>query len=145
MHRTTCYFMALLCLLSVSACGESKPPQGPAGPQGAQGPQGPVGPQGPQGIAGPQGPIGPGGPVGEKGEPGPAGPAGPPGAVGPAGPASEGASPARSESRSAMRVVTGNNSVSCGEGEVLASLICETGSPIDAKCTGVATGICVRK
>jgi hypothetical protein len=134
--------MALLCLLSVSACGESKPPQGPAGPQGAQGPQGPVGPQGPQGIAGPQGPIGPGGPVGEKGE---TGPAGPPGAVGPAGPASEGASPARSESRSAVRVVTGNNGVSCGEGEVLASLICETGSPIDAKCTGVATGICVRK
>src|SRR5262249_21884136 len=117
-------------------------PQGPVGEQGPAGPPGPpgrVGPQGPQGQAGSQGPVGP---AGERGPPGPQGPAGPPGPAGPAGPKGDpGATPA-------IRVVTGMDSVRCGDDEVLAGFVCASGATDGVKCATpgtAATGLCVRR
>jgi hypothetical protein len=43
-------------------------------------------------------------------------------------------------------VVTGADGVTCGDGEVLASLVCAAGAPDGAKCaSGPATGLCVKK
>jgi hypothetical protein len=167
--------VSLAVVLVLAACSEPKPgaqgpagapgpagpagTTGPAGPQGAEGPQGPagpqgaagakgeigppgppgaVGPQGPQGMAGAQGPIGP---AGERGPQGPAGPAGPPG---PAGAAPETAALAQTP---AIRLVIGDSSVTCGDGETLAALVCSAGAPDGPKCAtpGPATGLCVRK
>jgi hypothetical protein len=147
---------------SPGPAGETGPagPVGPTGPQGAQGPQGPVGPQGnvgeqgtagplgPPGAVGPQGPQGeaggqgPAGPAGERGPPGPQGPSGPAGAPGPPGPKGDPGPPA------AVRVVTGTDSVSCAEGEILAGLVCATGATDGAKCATpgtAAAGLCVRR
>ena len=142
--------------------GEAGPPGpvGPAGPQGAQGQQGPVGPQGsvgeqgPAGPSGPPGPVGPQGPqggaggqgpvgpAGERGPPGPQGPPGPPGPAGPAGPKGDpGPAPAN-------RVVTGMDSVRCGDDEILAGFVCASGATDGAKCATpgtAATGLCVRR
>jgi hypothetical protein len=136
----------------VGATGPAGPqgaegPQGPAGPQGAPGakgdvgapgPAGAVGPQGPQGIAGAQGPVGP---AGERGPQGPAGPAGPPG---PAAPVPEAVPSGQTP---VVRLVTGDTTVNCTDGETLAALICSAGAADGAKCAspGPATGLCVRK
>ena len=82
------------------------------------GPAGPAGPAGPTGLAGPAGPAGPEGP---KGDPGPA---------------------------PAIRVVTGTDSVRCGDDEVLAGFVCASGATDGAKCAtpGTAsTGLCARR
>ena len=164
--------LAAIAMIALAACtgpqgppgpsGEAGPPGpvGPGGPQGTQGQQGPVGPQGPVGERGPAGPLGPPGPVGpqgpqgeagsqgpigpagERGPPGPQGPSGPLGPAGPTGPKGDpGPAPA-------IRVVTGTDSVSCRDDEVLAGFVCASG-PIDgAKCTTpgtTATGLCVRR
>jgi Collagen triple helix repeat (20 copies) len=103
------------------------------------GPPGPVGPQGPQGEAGGQGPVGP---AGERGPPGPQGPAGPAGPAGPSGPKGDpGPAPA-------IRVVTGTDSVRCGDDEVLAGFVCANGATDGGKCATpdtAATGLCVRR
>jgi hypothetical protein len=113
---------AILTMLAVAGCGQPVPgPQGPAGPAGAQGPQGPAGPAGAQG---PQGPAG---------SPGPAGPQGPK--------ADAGAAPS-------LRVVTGTDTVRCGDDEALVSLVCASGAIDGTKCAtpGTAvTGLCTRK
>jgi Collagen triple helix repeat (20 copies) len=92
-----------------------------------------------RGEAGAQGPVGP---AGERGPPGPQGPAGPPGAAGPAGPKGDpGPAPA-------IRVVTGTDSVRCGDDEVLAGFVCASGATDGAKCAmsgTAATGLCVRR
>src|SRR5262249_16622903 len=103
------------------------------------GPPGSVGPQGPQGEAGGQGPVGP---AGERGPPGPQGPLGPPGPAGPVGPKGDpGSAPA-------TRVVTGMDSVTCGDDEILAGFVCASGATDGAKCATpgtAATGLCVRR
>src|SRR5689334_8210359 len=112
--------------LLLTACGKQKEgAQGPTGPQGVQGPQGAVGPQGPQGVAGPPGRMGPGGPAGAKGEPGPAGPPGPQGPPGPKGEAAIGETKTQ---RPIFRVVKGTNTLACEPGEVLVSVVCESGT-----------------
>ena len=140
-------------------------PPGPAGPQGGQGQQGPVGPQGPAGPRGeagppgPQGPIGsqgaqgeggtqgPAGPSGQRGEAGVQGPPGPPGAVGPPGPPGPAGIATQTEAKVQMRTVTGAESVSCNETEVLVSVICSSGAPDGTKCApgATATGLCISK
>src|SRR6266511_1758319 len=94
---------------------------------------------GPQGEAGGQGPVGP---AGDRGPPGPQGPAGPPGPAGLAGPKGDpGPAPA-------IRVVTGTDSVRCGDDEVLAGFVCASGATEGAKCAtpgAAATGLCVRR
>ena len=97
---------------------------GPAGPAGPVGPAGPAGPAGPVGLAGPAGPVGPAGPAGSVGPAGPPGPA------------------------SAIRIVTGTDSVRCGDDEVLAAFVCASGATDGAKCAipgAAATGLCVRR
>jgi Collagen triple helix repeat (20 copies) len=97
------------------------------------GPAGPAGPAGPTGLAGPAGPAGPMGPVGPTGLAGPAGPGGPKGDPG---------------SAPAIRVVTGTDSVRCGDDEVLAGFVCASGATDGAKCAtpgAAATGLCVRR
>jgi len=170
--RRSVAISAAIAMIALAACtgpqgpsgpaGEAGPagPTGPAGPQGAQGQQGPVGPQGsvgeqgPAGPSGPPGPVGPQGPqgeaggqgpvgpAGERGPPGPQGPAGPPGPAGPAGPKGDpGPAPA-------IRVVTGMDSVRCGDDEVLAGFVCASGATDGAKCATpgtAATGLCVRR
>jgi hypothetical protein len=93
----------------------------------------------PRGEAGGQGPVGP---AGERGPPGPQGPAGPPGSTGPAGPKGDpGPAPA-------IRVVTGTDSVRCGDDEVLAGFVCASGATDGGKCAmpgTAATGLCVRR
>jgi hypothetical protein len=107
-------------LLSLALVGcEQKP-----GPPGPQGQAGAPGPQGPQGAAGPPGPQGPVGAAGPKGEPG---------------------SPAAASRET--RVVFGEKTVSCGDGEALVSIVCTAGAPDGANCPDAtqATGLCVRK
>ena len=85
---------------------------------GPQGPAGPAGAQGPQGLAGPPGSAGPPGP---KGDPAPAPP---------------------------LRLVTGTDTVRCGDDEALVSLVCASGAIDGTKCAtpGTAvTGVCMRK
>src|SRR5262249_41796151 len=106
---------------------------------GPAAPAGPAGPQGPQGEAGGQGPVGPGG------ERGPAGPQGPAGLAGPAGPEGPKGDPGPAP---AIRVVTGTDSVRCGDDEVLAGFVCASGATDGAKCAtpgAAATGLCVRR
>jgi Collagen triple helix repeat (20 copies) len=94
------------------------------------GPAGPTGPVGPTGLAGPAGPAGPTGPAGPAGPAGPEGPKGDPG------------------SAPAIRVVTGTDSVRCGDDEVLAGFVCASGATDGAKCAtpgAAATGLCVRR
>lgn len=95
------------------------------------GPQGPQGQAGAPGETGPAGPAGPMGPPGPKGDPGPQGQAGPPGPAGGAG----------------FRIVTGEKAVTCGENEVLVSVVCSAGAPDGAGCPAATTmsGLCVRK
>lgn len=98
---------------------------------GPQGPQGQAGPQGQQGAAGPPGPTGPAGPAGPKGDPGPEGPPGPAGASSPA-----------------FRVVTGEQkTVTCGDDEVLVSVVCSAGAPDGPSCAAgtTMTGLCMKK
>jgi hypothetical protein len=68
--------------------------------------------------------------------------AGPPGPAGPAGPKGDpGATPA-------IRVVTGTDSIRCGDDEVLAAFVCASGATEGAKCATpgtAATGLCVRR
>jgi hypothetical protein len=111
--------------------------QGPAGPQGAAGPPGPVGPPGPAGPLGPPGPAGPAGPLGPPGPPGPLGPPGPP------GPRGEAAAPPAAAQ--ALRVVTGTDTLTCNDNEVLVSLVCANGTNDGPKCAGPGTGLCARK
>ena len=85
---------------------------------GPQGPAGPAGAQGPQGLAGPPGPAGP---PGSKGDPAPAPP---------------------------LRLVTGTDTVRCGDDEALVSLVCASGATEGTKCATpgtTATGVCMRK
>jgi hypothetical protein len=43
-------------------------------------------------------------------------------------------------------VVTGADSVTCSDNEVLVSIICSSGAPDGAKCpASTATGVCARK
>src|ERR1700751_2726644 len=121
-------FFAIVMMIAVAGCGQPTPgpagAQGPAGPAGAQGPQGPAGPagaQGPQGLAGPPGSAGPPGPPGPKGDPAPALP---------------------------LRLVTGTDTVRCGDDEALVSLVCASGATDGTKCatpSTAATGVCMRK
>jgi hypothetical protein len=85
---------------------------------------GPPGPQGQQGVEGPAGP---------KGDPGPEGPAGPAGPKGDPG--------------TQLRVVAGEKTVTCEEGETLVSVVCSEGAPDGASCPHASqtTGLCVRK
>jgi hypothetical protein len=74
--------------------------------------------------------------------PGPQGPPGPPGPAGPAGPKGDpGSAPG-------IRVVTGTDSVSCGDDEILAGFVCASGATDGAKCATpgtAATGLCLRR
>jgi hypothetical protein len=85
---------------------------------------------------------GPQGPAGPAGAQGPQGPAGSPGPAGPQGPKGD-ASAAPS-----LRVVTGTDTVRCGDDEALVSLVCASGAIDGTKCAtpGTAvTGLCMRK
>lgn len=118
--RAIALSVALLSLV-LAGC-EQKP--GPPGPQGQAGLQGP---QGVAGIAGPPGPAGP------KGDPGPQGPAGPKGDQG--------------ASTRVFRVVIGEKTVTCDEGETLVSVVCSAGASDGASCPNATetTGLCIRK
>ena len=124
----------LLMMLAVGGCGQPAPgPQGPAGPAGAQGPQGPAGPAGAQGPQGPAGQAGAQGPQGASGPPGPTGPTGAKGDIASAPP---------------LRLVTGTDTVRCGDDEALVSLVCASGPTDGTKCATAgtaATGVCMRK
>jgi hypothetical protein len=70
-------------------------------------------------------------PLGLRESGGPAGPEGPKGDPGPA---------------PAIRVVTGTDSVPCGDDEVLAGFVCASGATAGAKCAtpgAAVTGLCV--
>jgi hypothetical protein len=118
--------VALLSLLVVG-CEQKPGPAGPQGQAGAAGPVGPAGPPGPKGETGPQGPAGP------------AGPSGPPGAPAPKGEASIAAP--------ALRIVTGEKTVACGEDEMLISVLCSSGAPDGVGCPSATetTGVCMHK
>ena len=168
-------FMALGAALFIAACDRGPAPagqkgdpgpQGVAGPQGPRGEQGPPGAQGPvgekgekgdrgdvgpQGAAGPQGPRGEQGPpgaqgqTGEKGNKGDPGAAGPQGAPGPMGEKGAGGA----AGLSGLRLVDepSNNTVTCGEGEMLfllsASPDRRTAAPVKSRAPGASA--CERK
>jgi len=71
---------------------------------------------------------GPQGPQGQKGDQGPPGPPGPGGSAG-------------------FRIVSGEQTVSCNEDEVLVSVVCSAGAPDGAGCSAgsTITGLCMRK
>jgi hypothetical protein len=118
---------AIMIALAVAGCDEVK-----------LGPQGPPGPSGPQGS---QGPTGRQGAVGERGDPGSAGAQGPLGSPGPAGAKGDSAAPA-------FRILTGVDTASCADNEILISLVCASGAADGAKCAtpgAAATGVCARK
>ncbi len=122
--------VAFAALLLLTGCYE-----GPQGPPGATGARGPIGPQGATGARGqdgergPLGPVGPQGPKGDRGEPGAPGTA-----IG-------------------IRLVQNTgDTLTCNEGEVLASVRCGDGSVANvtqnrsAKCpTAGLVGICMRQ
>jgi len=140
----------LVALLSLALVGcEQKPgPAGPQGQAGAQGPQGPQGAAGPAGPPGPKGDVGPPGPQGPKGEAGAQGPAGPKGEAGPQGPAGPpGPKGEAGAGGPALRVVTGEKTVACGNDETLVSVVCSSGSPDGAGCPSATqtTGLCLHK
>src|SRR5262245_2827059 len=128
--------------LLLMGCEGPQGSQGPVGPAGQKGDAGAPGPAGPPGLAGQPGPAGPPGPPGPAGAPGPQGVAGPPGPTGPKGDAGPPGQPAAS---AGIRVVTGNQSIGCNDGEVLVSLVCSTGAPEGNRCPSDATGLCARK
>ena len=142
--------IALLSLVLVG-CEQKPGAPGPQGQAGAAGPQGPAGPPGPVGAAGaagpkgdvgPEGPAGSPGPKGEAGAQGPAGPAGPPGPPGAPAPKGEAGTAAP-----ALRVVTGEKTVACGEDETLISVVCSSGAPDGTGCPSATqtTGVCMHK
>jgi hypothetical protein len=92
---------------------------------------GPQGPQGQAGAPGEKGDAGPTGPMGPKGDQGPPGSMGPPGPAGITG----------------FRIVSGEKTVSCNEGEMLVSVVCSAGAPDGAECPAASTttGLCMRK
>jgi hypothetical protein len=45
----------------------------------------------------------------------------------------------------AMRVVTGNLSVSCADNEILVSIVCANGAPDGSKCPSEAVGLCAMR
>ena len=106
--------------------------EGPQGPPGAPGTRGPAGPQGATGSRGqdgergPLGPVGPQGPKGDRGEPG---------------------------TTTGIRLVQNTgDTLTCNEGEVLASVRCGDGATAtvtqnrSAKCAaGGVVGICMRQ
>lgn len=119
-----CLAVTMLSLV-LASCSGPQGPQGQAGPQGQQGAAGPPGPTGPAGPAGPAGQAGP------KGDPGPEGPPGPAGASSPA-----------------FRVVTSEQkTVTCGDDEVLVSVVCSAGAPDGPSCAAgtTTTGLCMKK
>jgi hypothetical protein len=119
--KAMCLAVAMLSVVLASCSG----PQGPQGQAGPQGQQGAAGPPGPTGSAGPAGPAGP------KGDPGPEGPPGPAGTSSPA-----------------FRVVTGEQkTVTCGDDEVLVSVVCSAGAPDGPSCAAgtTMTGLCMKK
>ena len=128
-------------LLGVALVGCSGPQgqTGPKGQQGVTGPAGPKGDRGPQGATGPAGPKGDQGPRGAMGPAGPKGDPGPQGAMGPAGPSGPAAS--------ALRVVTGQKSVTCNPNEVLVSIVCSSGTADGYYCPNATTttGLCMLK
>ena len=71
----------------------------------------------------------------------------PPGAVGPPGPPGPPGIATQTEAKVQMRTVTGAESVSCNETEVLVSLVCSSGAPDGTKCApgATATGLCISK
>lgn len=75
--------------------------------------------------------------VGCEQKPGPAGPQGAAGPAGPPGPQGE----------SGLRVVDGEKTVSCGEGETLVSIVCSSGAPDGVSCPNATqtTGLCIHK
>jgi hypothetical protein len=70
------------------------------------------------------------------------GDAGPPGPAGPAGQKGEPGAP-----RNQLRVVTGETTVSCDEGETLVSVVCSLGAPNGVTCPDATEtkGLCLRK
>jgi hypothetical protein len=112
---------AALLSLALAGCEQKPGPSGPQGQAGAPGPQGPQGAVGPPGPPGPQGPVGAAGPKGDAGSP--------------------------ATSSRETRVVFGEKTVSCGDGEALVSIVCSAGAPDGANCPDAtqATGLCVRK
>ncbi len=104
--------------LVLAGCEQKPGPPGPQGQAGPQGPQGVAGPSGPAGAVGPQGPVGPVGPKGDPGVPG-----------------------------AQLRVVVGEKTVSCGEGEALVSVVCSVGAPDGITCPNATqtTGLCLRR
>jgi hypothetical protein len=85
---------------------------------------------------------GPQGPAGPAGAQGPQGPAGSPGPAGPQGPKGE------TSAAPSLRVVTGTDTVRCGDDEALVSLVCASGAIDGTKCATpdtVVTGVCMRK
>src|SRR5262245_44295779 len=72
--------------------------------------------------------------VGCEQKPGPAGPQGPAGPPGPQG-------------ESGFRVVVGEKTVSCGEGETLVAIVCSSGAPDGVSCPSATqtTGLCTHK
>jgi Collagen triple helix repeat (20 copies) len=119
--KTAVGTLALAAFLLVACSG----PQGPQGQTGAPGEKGAKGDQGPPGPKGDQGPPGP------KGDQGPPGPGGSAGSAGSAG----------------LRMVSGDETVSCNDDETLVSVVCSAGAPDGAKCSAgsTATGLCMRK
>ena len=110
--------------------------------RGEAGAQGLAGPPGTKGDVGPEGSAGSPGPKGEAGAQGPAGPAGPPGPSGALGPKGEAGTAAP-----ALRVVTGEKTVACGEDETLISVVCSSGAPDGTGCPSATqtTGVCMHK
>jgi hypothetical protein len=71
--------------------------------------------------------------IGSSTAPGPQGPAGPPGPAGPAGPKGD------SGLGAAIRVVTGTDSVRCGDDKFLAGFVCASGATDGPKCATPGT------
>jgi hypothetical protein len=44
-----------------------------------------------------------------------------------------------------LRVVTGTGTLTCGDDEVLVSLICTDGTNVDGRCSGAVNGLCAKK
>jgi hypothetical protein len=110
-----------------------------------EGPDGPPGPPGPRDQAGPQGATGARGQAGERGQLGPVGPQGPKGDRGETGPPGN--------ANIGIRLVQNTgDTLSCNEGEVLASVRCGDGAAANvtqnrsAKCAVPGmVGICMRQ
>jgi Domain of unknown function (DUF4214) len=62
---------------------------------------------------------------------------------GPQGAEGEKSDPGRTAS--VIRVVTGNPGVSCGDNEILVSIVCTKGAPDGSKCASDAVGLCAMR